>query len=186
MVNNLHTIMSPGSAALRRLKLVAAAGLMAFAAACASPSSESVYQGSEVGRQTNVQFGQVVSSRPIEVQGEPTGFGGIVGGVLGGIGGSGIGGGTGRDLAAAGGAALGALLGNYAEQQISNRQGVEYLIVLENGRSVTVSQTLNSGDPVFQPGTRVVVQESRGYQRVLNANAFPTTVQRPQGITVVD
>ena len=151
-------------------------------AGCAAPSSSGVYQQSESGETTRVQFGTIVAARPIEVQGDASGFGGLAGGVLGGIGGSAIGGGVGQDLATAGGAILGSIIGQNIEREIRNREGVEYTIALQNGEVISVAQTLNSGDTVLPVDARVAVQSSGYYQRVLPADNVPTAMERPKGI----
>ena len=162
-----------------------AAALLIALAACAE-SSQSRYNHSEVGKATVVEFGQVVGIRPIDITGKNTGAGAVVGGTAGGLTGTQIGSGNGGIAGVVGGIIVGAAAGAIAEQLMSNREGIEYTIVLSNGKTVVVAQEKKDGDRIFNAGERVMVQASGRYQRVLATDHLPNEIDRPKGIAVRD
>lgn len=85
-----------------------------------------------------------------------------------------------------GGVVVGAIAGHAAEQALANSVGMEYTLVTEKGKPMTVAQNHNKGDKVLQKGERVIVQTSGSYQRVLPADHLPEQIKRPKGITIVD
>lgn len=164
------------------IAVVVLAGLLA---GCAT-QGQSRYSERDVGRASVVEFGTVIQARQVDIRGENSGIGGMVGGAAGGIAMSGVGQGSGNAAAILGGVVAGALLGAMAEQAMSDRVGIEYIVTLANGSTVTIVQDQPPEDRVFQPGNRVMVQTSGSYRRVLAADHLPTQVNRPAGIKVVD
>lgn len=154
--------------------------------ACAPGSTQSQYVFSEVGVSRLVEFATVIQARPIDIRGENTGAGAVAAGAIGGGAASYAGGGSGQIWAAAGGALAGAALGALAEQELSDRKGIEYVVTTEKGVTKTIVQELVKGDVVFKGGERVMVQTSGSYQRVLPAQSLPTEIARPKGIKVKD
>jgi outer membrane lipoprotein SlyB len=144
------------------------------------------YNYNEVGKVNLVEFGTVVNARQIDITGENTGGGALLGGGAGAAAGAQFGSASGSIAAGLGGAAIGAVAGAVIEQALQNRTGMEYTVTLANGKTVTVAQNIGDKDTIFQNGDRVMVQISGGYQRVLAANALPTEIKRPKGITVTD
>ena len=62
-------------------------------------------------------------------------------GIAGGVAGSTIGGGnTAHTLGAVGGALLGGLVGDAAEKGLSSQTGLEYIVKLDNGQVISVTQ----------------------------------------------
>ena len=153
---------------------------------CAARQSQNVYNYDEVGKSTAVSFGTIVSSRVVDITGKNTGTGALVGGAAGAGVGSYAGNGSGSIWTAAAGALVGAAMGAAAEQAAADRQGIEYVVVLESGVTMTVVQEIGKNETPLQPGSRVMVQNSGSYQRVLPASNLPTEIARPQGIKVVD
>ena len=133
-----------------------------------------------------MEFGTVIATREVGITGQNTGVGALAGAGVGAGGASYIGTGSGNAWALAGGAVAGAVVGTVAEQAAANRKGTEYIITKENGKTITLVQEINPEDPIFTKGTRVMVQSSGSYQRVLPADDMPTQIKRPQGIKVVD
>lgn len=166
-------------------KLIALFFLPFVLTACATPSQD-VYDFKEAGQSTLVEFGTVLKVRDIQIKGENTGTGAVVGGLAGAGAGSAVGGGNGRAYTAIGGLVVGAVAGGLAEQAMSDKRGVEYTIVTEKGKVITIPQYTKKEEPIFAKGTRVMVQTSGSYQRVLTADDLPETVKRPKGIKVVD
>ena len=155
-------------------------------AGCAARPSQNVYDHSEVGKATAVTFGTVITSRQVDITGENTGGGALVGAAVGAGAGSYVGQGSGNAWAIGAGLLAGALVGAAVEQAAADRTGVEYVVTLESGVTLTVVQDIGKGEGILPSGMRVMVQNSGGYQRVLPAEALPTEIQRPKGIKVVD
>lgn len=153
---------------------------------CAAHQSQNVYDSSEVGKSSAVSFGTIISSRQVDITGQNTGAGALVGGAAGAGAGSYIGSGSGSIWAAAAMGLAGAAAGAVAEQAAADRKGIEYIVVLESGVTMTIVQDVGKDDQILQKGDRVIVQNTGGYQRVLPAQNLPTEVARPQGIKVVD
>lgn len=166
-----------------RFAIVLMASLLA--SGC-TQNGQNRYNYDEVGKTTVVKFGTVVATRTVDITGKNTGAGALVGGAAGGIAGNQIGHGGGNAVATLAGVVVGAVAGAVAEQAIADRTGLEYTIVLENGKTITIVQEQNKDDRVFAAGDRVMVQASGAYQRVLPTDNIPTEVNRPQGITVKD
>lgn len=159
---------------------------LSLATVACQRQSQNAYRYDEVGKSSAVSFGTIVSSRSIDIIGQNTGGGALLGGAAGGAAGSYIGGGSGQAWAVAGGALAGAALGALAEQAAADRGGLEYVVVLESGVTMTIVQEIGKGERMLQVGERVIVQNQSGYQRVLPASHLPEQIQRPKGIKVVD
>lgn len=155
-------------------------------AACAKQPSQNQYVFNEVGVSRIVEFATVINAREVGITGKNSGAGALVGAGVGAGAGSYVGAGSGNSWAIAGGALAGAIAGAAAEQGMSDRNGVEYVVTTEKGVTKTVVQNLEEGDRVFSPGERVMVQTSGSYQRVLPAEKLPTKIKRPKGIKVED
>jgi outer membrane lipoprotein SlyB len=153
--------------------------------ACQHPS-QNAYSYSEVGKSSAVSFGTIVAVRDIDIIGKNTGAGAVVGAAAGAGAGSYAGSGSGNNWAVGAGLIAGAIAGGLAEQALADRKGIEYTIVLESGVTLTIAQELPKTETAIPVGSRVIVQNSGGYQRVLPAASLPTEVKRPQGIKVVD
>lgn len=155
-------------------------------ASCAQRPSQNVYNYDEVGKSSAVSFGTVVSSRIVDITGKNTGAGALVGAGAGAGAGSYVGSGSGDVWAIAGGALAGAIIGAATEQAAADRVGIEYIVTLESGVTLTVVQEMAKGEAGLPQGARVIVQNTGGYQRVLPAANLPTEIARPQSIKVVD
>jgi outer membrane lipoprotein SlyB len=145
----------------------AVAGLAAAAllvAGCAHPSS-GTYESGDVGRTIETAQGSVVSSRPVKISGDVNAVGPVAGGALGAAGsalafqGSGL-------IAVIGGV-LGAGVGYLTQQQLNNREGIEYVLQMDDGRTVTLVQNRASDEAPLPEGTPVLVQVSGQYTRVI-------------------
>lgn len=154
-----------------RFVYILAAGLVV--AGCSTPTS-SRYEGAEVGRPIETSRGTIVSGRVVDVIGETNPAGPVAGGV---IGGAGVGLATHNAWAAILGAVFGAGLG-YATQQLANdREGIEYVVEMEDGRTVTLVQNRGDEEVPLRAGTAVLVQVSGTYSRVIPRTA--PTIDRP-------
>jgi outer membrane lipoprotein SlyB len=145
----------------------AVAGLAAAAllvAGCAHPSS-STYDSGDVGRTIETAQGSVVSSRPVKISGDVNAVGPVAGGALGAAGSALAFEGSG--LVAVIGGVLGAGVGYLTQQQLNNREGIEYVLQMDDGRTVTLVQNRTSDEPPLPDGTPVLVQMSGQYTRVI-------------------
>ena len=123
-------------------------------------------------------YGTVVKVRDIDIVSNTS----VAGGLIGGVGGLQVGSGGGQVVAGVTGAVGGALVGSALEQAIRNRGGVEYTVVLRNGKTLTVAQNISEKDVLLKKGDRVIVQINSEYQRVLPANDLPTEIERQSPI----
>ena len=149
-------------------------------------ATQTRYGYSEVGQVQVVQFGTVIAIRDIEIMGESSVGGAIAGGAAGAAAGGNIGGGTGTAVAVVAGAVVGATAGAALERAIRKRGGVEYTVVLENGKTITVAQNVSEKDVIHKNNDRVIVQINGQYQRVLPANSLPEEMKKPKGIKFTD
>jgi outer membrane lipoprotein SlyB len=149
-------------------------------------ATQTRYGYSEVGQVQVVQFGTVIAIRDIEIMGESSVGGAIAGGAAGAAAGGNIGGGTGTAVAVVAGAVVGATAGAALERAIRKRGGVEYTVVLENGKTITVAQNVSEKDVIHKNNDRVLVQINGQYQRVLPANSLPEEMKKPKGIKFTD
>ncbi len=112
-----------------------------------------------------VEFGTVVSTRPVKINdgGVDTAVGAVGGGVIGGVVGNMIGAGQGNTLATIGGALLGALAGGGAGRAVGTQDGVEVTVTMDSGKNMVIVQ---GADLVFASGQRVRVTTGDGKTRV--------------------
>lgn len=121
------------------------------------------YRPYEVQREVVMETGTVQSVRSVLLQAPPTGAGAVTGSIVGGIAGHAIGHGFHHDTGAATviGALVGGLIGSGIEADQSQRQGVEILVRMDDGRMVAYIQEANPD--WFQPGDRVrVINDAYG------------------------
>ena len=132
-------------------------------AGCASQIGANQYDSAAVGSVNRVRIGTVISVRQITVADNDNSLGTAIGGIAGGVAGSQIGkGDTAAILGAVGGALVGGAAGNYAQRGLSRQKGYEYVVQLDNGGLVTVTQ---GTDILFAVGQRCMVLYGRGSDR---------------------
>lgn len=134
-----------------------------FTGACATHTTPSTFNRSEVGRAQTVEWGTVQAIRDVQIQNDSRGVATVTGAALGGIAGSTIGG---SSRANAAGAIAGAVAGGAAGNALSRgaRNGVEITVQLESGRTVAVAQDGNAND--YRVGDRVRVASDGTTTRV--------------------
>ena len=134
--------------------------------ACTSDLTGTTYSSGEARQMQTVRFGTVAEVRLVKLEGSEGMVGTVAGAAVGGIAGSGIGGGNGSKIAAVAGAVAGGLLGNMAEKKMTNKQGVELTVRLEDGSYVSVVQ---QADPnaLFNNGDRVKILSQGSSSRVV-------------------
>lgn len=149
-------------------------------------AAQSRYKYSEVGQIQNAEFGTVIGVRDIDIIAESSSSGGVIGSVAGAVGGAHLGGGSGSLVTLVAGAVIGANAFAALEQAVRNRGGIEYIVVLRNGKTITVAQNVAPKDVIHNINDRVLVQINGEYHRVLAANKLPTEIERPKGIKFKD
>lgn len=125
-------------------------------AACAPNQSASVLPSSQANSASEVSFGTITGSRPVELRNMgqmDEALGMLAGGVAGAAVGNQIGDGSGQVLATGAGAVAGAAMGRQAGEYVGRAQSIEWFVRLDDGRTISVVQ----GDPVFGIGQRVRV-----------------------------
>jgi outer membrane lipoprotein SlyB len=142
------------------LLLVAALAL----GGCAHPSG-STYEPGDVGRTIETTQGSVVSSRTVKIAGDSDAVGPVAGGALGAAGSALAFQGSG--LVAVIGGVLGAGIGYLTQKQLNNRDGIEYVLQMDDGRTVTLVQNRAGDEAPLPDGTPVLVQVSGQYTRVI-------------------
>jgi outer membrane lipoprotein SlyB len=144
-------------------------GVLALSlAGCASPS-QNRYNAAFVGQPSVLQYGTVTAAREVKIKGQNTGVGAAVGAGGGAVAGSALGRGWGSVAGLLAGGVLGGLAGAGTEQALSNRNGIEYTIAVENGPTISMVQYVVKDDAPIGVGQRVVFQSGPGYQRVFPA-----------------
>ncbi|MBD5400981.1 hypothetical protein HDR61_04560 [bacterium] len=127
-------------------------------AACASNIGTNTYQTSATGQINSVQEGTIINVRQVRVATENGGVGTLAGGIAGGAAGSMIGGNSAVNvIGAVGGAVLGGALGAKAQEGLSAQTGYEYIVKLDNGKAITLTQ---GTDQVFSVGQPVYVLDA--------------------------
>jgi outer membrane lipoprotein SlyB len=148
------------------LRLAATSFVLALAA-CTS-STNSTYSSQDVGVPIETSSATVVSSRVVDIKGEPSVVGPAAGGIAGAAtGGVTIGSGSGSTLAAVLGGLLGAGAGYLAEQRLKSREGIEYVLQMDDGRTITLVENRDAEEQPLPDGTPVLVQIGSRYSRVL-------------------
>ena len=131
---------------------------------CSHPSG-STYQAGDVGRTIETTQASVVSSRLVKISGESNLVGPAAGGALGAAGSALAFQGSG--LVGVIGGVLGAGAGYLAQQRLNDREGIEYVLQMDDGRTVTLVQNRADEEAPLPDGTPVLVQISGQYTRVV-------------------
>jgi outer membrane lipoprotein SlyB len=158
---------------MKQLLVASALGILS---AC-STTSPDVIQRSDAQRMSQVQDAVVLSVRPVTVEGQQSGVGGVAGGVIGAIAGSSVGGRREGQVVGVLGAVAGAVVGNAIERQGTREEAVELMLQLRNGERRSIVQA--KGNENLQPGDSVVIVTTGGKTRVSRApNAQPVAAPR--------
>lgn len=128
--------------------------LMLSVCGCTSDIGANDYSVAGTGEVNRALKGTVLSVRQVSVKSD-NGAGTLIGAAAGGVAGSAIGGDdTAHILGAIGGAVLGGVAGDAAQGALSKQSGYEYVIQLDNGNLVTVTQ---GTDILLTPGQKCLV-----------------------------
>lgn len=113
----------------------------------------------------HVTHGVVQAVRPVTIQAAAqTGVGSAVGAALSAAAGMFIGDGRGQYLAATLAGSLGAVAGNFVERAVTTAAGIEVVILLDDGRVMSIAQ---EADVAIQPGQRVRIHHGGGASRAV-------------------
>ena len=123
--------------------------LVVSLAACNADISANDYQSQNANVVSKVVPGVVLSKRVVNVKTD-TGVGKIAGGLAGGIIGSGIGGGRGAALGLVAGAVAGGVLGQHLEDEVNTQKAFEYIVKLDNNKSIAITQGMDTNLSVGQ------------------------------------
>ena len=196
-----HANNSGGAACGRAgLRAVATATALVFLVGCEStprasvppPLVAQVQAVSEPGAQdtgevwdgrgaTKVEFGRVIQSTPVVIDGRETGAGKIGGGLVGAVATVPKKATTGAIVTSAAGTIGGAIVGGKFEEIMTRRKGQEILVRLEEGKVVTITQDAEGG--YFQEGDVVKVvhrEEGKGAHVSLTNPDERAAIQRTQ------
>lgn len=124
------------------------------------------YSREDARKVQQVRYGQVLSVKPVVIEGNRQGIVGNMGGTLvGGIAGNSIGDGRGQAIATIVGAAVGGIAGQATEEKLTRKQGQEIHIRMDNGQILSVVQEVED-NAFFNPGDRVRLLTLNGLTRV--------------------
>ncbi len=147
-------------------RAISAIAVAALLAGCSAPTSQR-YDSGDVGRPIETTQGAVVSSRVVEVSGDTRNVGPIAGGAAGAAATGLAYGGRGSGWAAILGGLIGAGAGYVIESSARSREGIEYIVRMNDGRTVTLVQNRQKEEQPIADGTPVLVQISGRYTRVI-------------------
>ena len=137
--------------------------------ACTSDFSGTSYRAGEIRQMQVVRFGTVTEVQPVKLETGEGEIGTLTGAAVGGIAGSNVGKGKGSMVGAIAGAVAGGVLGNMAEKKITNKQGLEITVRLDDGSYVSVVQQADA-NVYFSAGDKVKVLSQGSSSRVVKTN----------------
>jgi outer membrane lipoprotein SlyB len=147
-------------------RAISAIAIVALVAGCSTPTSQR-YDSGDVGRPIETTQGAVISSRVVEISGDTKNVGPIAGGAAGAAATGLAYGGRGSGWAAILGGLVGAGAGYLIESSARSREGIEYIVRMNDGRTVTLVQNRQKEEQPIADGTPVLVQISGRYTRVI-------------------
>jgi outer membrane lipoprotein SlyB len=132
---------------------------------CVSGLQGSTYSRSEARQIQEVEFGTVLSTNPVVIEGKQSGAGQLPGAIIGGVAGSSVGEGKGQQIFTILGAVGGAVVGSMIEEQATRTQGLELTIKMDSGKTLSIVQEVDNVN-VFREGQRVRVLTQGALARV--------------------
>lgn len=121
---------------------------------CQADINSNQYSTGAVGKVNTATPCSVLSVRQVSVKNDNQ-LGTVIGGLAGGVAGYSIGSGsTAHNLGAIGGAVLGGLAGNATQGALSSQGGYEYVVKLDNGQVMTLTQ---GTDVLLTPGQKCMI-----------------------------
>ena len=135
----------------------ACAAATLLVAGCTTDYSGSAYDKDFVRQQHSIFHGVITRMDQAKIEGEAGLVGGAAGGILGAAGGSAIGGGSGNTIATAIGLVGGAAIGAATQKKATTQSAYEFTVKLDDGRELSVVQTLGPDTFVVGQNVRVLV-----------------------------
>lgn len=132
-----------------------------LAQGCAKSLEGDVYSRDEAQRTMNVQWATIIETKPIVIEGDRSQKGQMAGGIIGGAAGYGVTDSNTRALTTAIGTVAGAIVGEMAEEQLTNAQGLEITIKLDNGENIIIVQEVENVND-FVAGDKVKLVSGSG------------------------
>jgi len=132
---------------------------------CVSGLQGSTYSRSEARQVQEVEFGTILSTNPVVIEGKQSGAGQLPGAIIGGVAGSSVGEGKGQQIFTILGAVGGAVVGSMIEEQATRTQGLELTIKMDSGKTLSIVQEVDNVN-VFREGQRVRVLTQGALARV--------------------
>ena len=132
---------------------------------CVSVLQGSTSSRSEARQVQKVEFGTVLSTNPVVIEGKQSGAGQLPGAIIGGVAGSSVGEGKGQQIFTILGAVGGAVVGSMIEEQATRTQGLELTIKMDSGKTLSIVQEVDNVN-VFREGQRVRVLTQGALARV--------------------
>lgn len=142
---------------MKKILSVVLLTLPLFLTNCAPKLGGSDYSLADVGANSTGLRGTIAAVRVINIvatDNNQPGAGSVIGGVSGALLGSQIGGGRGRVVSGVLGGLAGGVAGHLAEQALTNQEGFEYTVNLDNGEVKVIAQ---GAEPRMSVGQRVLV-----------------------------
>ena len=141
-------------------------GLVCFSlTGCVSGLEGSSYSRSEARQIQQVEFGAVLSTKPVIIEGQRTDWGELSGVIIGGIAGSSVGEGKGQQIATTLGAIGGAVAASVVEEKATRVQGLELTVKMDSGKILSIVQEVDEINQ-FQKGQRVRILMQGSLARV--------------------
>ena len=134
-------------------------------AGCVSGLEGSSYSRSEARQIQQVEFGAVLSTKPVIIEGQRTDWGELSGVIIGGIAGSSVGEGKGQQIATTLGAIGGAVAASVVEEKATRVQGLELTVKMDSGKILSIVQEVDEISQ-FQKGQRVRILMQGSLARV--------------------
>ena len=132
---------------------------------CVSGLQGSTYSRSEARQVQEVEFGTVLSTNPVVIEGKQSVAGQLPGAIIGGVAGSSVGEGKGQQIFTILGVVGGAVVGSMIEEQATRSQGLELTIKMDSGKTLSIVQEVDNVN-VFREGQRVRVLTQGALARV--------------------
>ena len=128
--------------------------LMLGLTGCVSGLQGDTYSRSEARQVQEVEFGTILSTNPVVIEGRQSDMGQLPGAIIGGVAGSSVGEGKGQEIFTILGAVGGAVVGSIIEEQVTRAQG-RILVSLGYGKDNIFTHQFEKGTrPPCLPGLR--------------------------------
>ena len=164
-----------------RLRTVFLVLSFAFAtSACTTFRGVNDINADDAGQASKVKFGTVIAEHPVNIHASPDI--GLGAGAL-------IGAGAGAEMGHSNASTLegmlaGAVAGAVVQNAMETGNGIEYTIAFADGSTQILDQLQGPGDPVFKPGSAVMVEFGATKHKILSAEALPESVAHPKEVRV--